>query len=106
MISNVEPVVGDKRAREDDASEDIPATSESSRTAQTIASQSSVKSEPNNEVNSHSTGNPASSGQVNGADPQGSSAGGYDALFIGDLQWVCLFNYFGLVKHVSEVFFS
>jgi hypothetical protein len=106
MISNVEPVVGDKRQREEDASEDIPATSEPTRTAQTIASQSSVKSEPNHEVNSHLTGNPVSSGQVNGADPQSSSAGGYDALFIGELQWVCLFNYFNLVKRVPEVFFS
>ncbi|KAG6853478.1 hypothetical protein C0991_004094 [Blastosporella zonata] len=81
MISKVEPSTGDKRVREDDHHERIP--SPASR-------QSAVGSKQDSPIQSQ-----GQSQMVGGYVPMGQQMGmmsgsgipGYDALYIGDLQW-------------------
>lgn len=73
--SKVEPVTGEKRLREDNDQNGIPHPSSRST--------SGSGSIPNGNY----TTNMATTGQVQ-------SMSGYDALYIGDLQWVCFLIHF------------
>jgi hypothetical protein len=80
--SKIEPVTGDKRQREDGDQNGVPHPSSRSNSATGIP-------------NSNYVSNMGNGGQVQ-------SMSGYDALYIGDLQWVCLFCYMSR-RCVSEM---
>jgi hypothetical protein len=95
VTTNVEPVAGDKRPREDDGFDDkSPIAPQIPRITQTMGQ----SSEPDVKLNGHSTGIVAPSGQMNnGEDAQ---MAGQDALYIGDLQWVRLFQSSSFIVHI------
>ncbi|KAG6898644.1 hypothetical protein C0993_005381 [Termitomyces sp. T159_Od127] len=90
MISKVEPNTGDKRPREDDHHERI--ASPASRQADANSTQGSPQMQGGNQVsNQMGNGNFMQMGQhMGGMQLMNSGASeipGYDALYIGDLQW-------------------
>ncbi|KAG6817262.1 hypothetical protein H0H87_010923 [Tephrocybe sp. NHM501043] len=83
MISNVEPSTGDKRVREDDH-ERMPSPASRQNTAGINHQDSSMQG--GNQMNQMTNGSYASMGQQMGM-MSGGGMPGYDALYIGDLQW-------------------
>lgn len=93
MISKVEPNTGDKRPREDDHHERI--ASPASRQADANNTQASPQMQGGSQIsNQMGNGNFMQMGQHMGGmqlmNNGASDIPGYDALYIGDLQWVRL----------------
>lgn len=85
--TTVEPSTGSKRPREE--GEDYSPSAPNSHQGSRSPGNPSVKTEPNQNgvMNGNYASGMANGGQMgNGGDP---SMMGYDALYIGDLQWVC-----------------
>ncbi|KAI0787904.1 hypothetical protein C8Q74DRAFT_1254731 [Fomes fomentarius] len=80
------PVVGEKRLRDED-------DSDQQRDAPSGSAQPNSNSESSpTPAPSAQTGGAYNGGQANGSAGAGAGGGGqYDALYIGDLQWVCTF---------------
>lgn len=88
VTTSVSPSIGGKRPlEEDDPSDPLSSNSAQESRIATIPHSPPSKGEHNGPVNGNYSTGAANSGQTgNGVDP---SAMGYDALYIGDLQWVC-----------------
>jgi len=86
------PVTGEKRQREDDEADQQQQASEDQpdiRVEEDPKPNSSMDIKSPNGSASGNTGSNAGNQAINGA---GAGQGAFDALYIGDLQWVCLFR--------------
>jgi len=77
LTSTVEPSTGDKRPREDDSEQHYDNQSSASRSPQRV-----------NAITGSGAGGAYASAPMSGSSNPGGHGQGYDALYIGDLQWV------------------
>ena len=110
MTSTVEPMVGDKRPREDDAEDQNPnqpppPASRPNAAQPQLQAQNPAAMPSANQMNS---GGQAAMGAMGSQTMNGSMGGtgiGYDALYIGDLQWVRLSRRLVFCAYCSEIIF-
>lgn len=91
LTSSLEPSSGDKRPREDEGTEQQPTQSPASRPSGTGALLPAAADPPTQSANAAgATTNYTSMGTEQLSNGMNINTGSYDALYIGDLQWVRL----------------